>query len=97
MSQARSTVMNVNEPAGSQTSWTIFAGMKLNAPGPSLARFPSHAMVSVARMIRSEEHTSELQSRPHLVCRLLLEKKKQTRSENWHHTTPQHDAGLHLP
>src|SRR3989442_8424554 len=28
---------------------------------------------------RSEEHTSELQSRPHLVCRLLLEKKKKTR------------------
>src|SRR3989442_4744984 len=27
---------------------------------------------------RSEEHTSELQSRPHLVCRLLLEKKKPT-------------------
>src|SRR5690554_8055129 len=27
-------------------------------------------------IIRSEEHTSELQSRPHLVCRLLLEKKK---------------------
>src|SRR5436305_8947308 len=27
---------------------------------------------------RSEEHTSELQSRPHLVCRLLLEKKKRT-------------------
>src|SRR5436305_9935270 len=28
------------------------------------------------RTVRSEEHTSELQSRPHLVCRLLLEKKK---------------------
>src|SRR5690554_7385297 len=28
---------------------------------------------------RSEEHTSELQSRPHLVCRLLLEKKKPDR------------------
>src|SRR5690554_7991766 len=27
--------------------------------------------------LRSEEHTSELQSRPHLVCRLLLEKKNQ--------------------
>src|SRR3989442_13447279 len=27
---------------------------------------------------RSEEHTSELQSRPHLVCRLLLENKEQT-------------------
>src|SRR3989442_2328498 len=29
---------------------------------------------------RSEEHTSELQSRPHLVCRLLLEKKKKTKT-----------------
>src|SRR2546422_2640006 len=29
-----------------------------------------------ARVVRSEEHTSELQSRLHLVCRLLLEKKK---------------------
>src|SRR5690554_7653090 len=29
-----------------------------------------------AQRPRSEEHTSELQSRPHLVCRLLLEKKK---------------------
>src|SRR3989449_5215035 len=31
------------------------------------------------RGIRSEEHTSELQSRLHLVCRLLLEKKKKKR------------------
>src|SRR5690554_7452396 len=31
---------------------------------------------SEAGAVRSEEHTSELQSRPHLVCRLLLEKKK---------------------
>src|SRR2546422_5747729 len=31
-----------------------------------------------ARIERSEEHTSELQSRLHLVCRLLLEKKKKT-------------------
>src|SRR3989442_10750855 len=30
---------------------------------------------------RSEEHTSELQSRPHLVCRLLLEKKKKKHTE----------------
>src|SRR5690554_7042829 len=29
---------------------------------------------------RSEEHTSELQSRPHLVCRLLLEKKKKKKN-----------------
>src|SRR2546429_3510601 len=32
---------------------------------------------------RSEEHTSELQSRLHLVCRLLLEKKK-TKTNNYH-------------
>src|SRR3989442_4191470 len=31
---------------------------------------------AMSTRIRSEEHTSELQSRPHLVCRLLLEKKK---------------------
>src|SRR5690554_4183175 len=35
------------------------------------------AGAAVVRVPRSEEHTSELQSRPHLVCRLLLEKKKQ--------------------
>src|SRR3712207_8512597 len=32
---------------------------------------------------RSEEHTSELQSRQYLVCRLLLEKKKKTKSTNF--------------
>src|SRR5690554_7157483 len=31
--------------------------------------------------VRSEEHTSELQSRPHLVCRLLLEKKKKKKKK----------------
>src|SRR5436305_6773069 len=40
------------------------------------------APMSVASdMGRSEEHTSELQSRPHLVCRLLLEKKKKTKKK----------------
>src|SRR2546422_471576 len=34
--------------------------------------------------IRSEEHTSELQSRLHLVCRLLLEKKKKTKKTHLH-------------
>src|SRR2546429_5472671 len=36
---------------------------------------------------RSEEHTSELQSRLHLVCRLLLEKKKKTPDEAHRHGT----------
>src|SRR5690554_7489691 len=35
-------------------------------------------------LMRSEEHTSELQSRPHLVCRLLLEKKKNQPSHTYH-------------
>src|SRR5690554_7712094 len=42
---------------------------------------------------RSEEHTSELQSRPHLVCRLLLEKKKNTANQSQAcntHTNPWH-------
>src|SRR5690625_6786305 len=40
-----------------------------------------------AREVRSEEHTSELQSRGHLVCRLLLEKKKTNKKKpkNVHH------------
>src|SRR3989449_2940129 len=37
---------------------------------------PVPLLATVSRRIRSEEHTSELQSRLHLVCRLLLEKKK---------------------
>src|SRR3712207_6853610 len=37
----------------------------------------------IGRLVRSEEHTSELQSRQYLVCRLLLEKKKyKTRSSH---------------
>src|SRR5436305_4874330 len=37
-------------------------------------------------ILRSEEHTSELQSRPHLVCRLLLEKKKINNTEQHNKT-----------
>src|SRR2546422_9120432 len=44
--------------------------------------------VTVKDGLRSEEHTSELQSRLHLVCRLLLEKKKKkkTKNKNKHET-----------
>src|SRR5438045_6825457 len=40
-----------------------------------------------ARRVRSEEHTSELQSLRHLVCRLLLEKKKYGSTADAHHVT----------
>src|SRR5687768_18093892 len=39
-----------------------------------------YAVASPSGVVRSEEHTSELQSRLHLVCRLLLEKKKHKQS-----------------
>src|SRR5437870_9507386 len=52
---------NVQPPASVFSLGTVFAGL------PILTR---------QRPYRSEEHTSELQSRGHLVCRLLLEKKK---------------------
>src|SRR2546429_3788203 len=38
--------------------------------------------IEIAERGRSEEHTSELQSRLHLVCRLLLEKKKKKKRPN---------------
>src|SRR3712207_8944566 len=43
---------------------------------------------SVLRQPRSEEHTSELQSRQYLVCRLLLEKKKLTQQKSTHDYLP---------
>src|SRR3989442_2547135 len=46
-------------------------------------------------IVRSEEHTSELQSRPHLVCRLLLEKK--TRTDTGVRSTPSPLSRLTLP
>src|SRR5438876_2169584 len=59
----------------------------------NLSRRPQFAIRSaimrgaVARLHRSEEHTSELQSPVHLVCRLLLEKKKKKKYNEINHTT----------
>src|SRR5690606_42012372 len=50
------------------------------------SRAPS-ASRSASSMVRSEEHTSELQSRENLVCRLLLEKKKKTKKTTRGHST----------
>src|SRR2546422_5901791 len=58
------------------------------APVPGNARPAKDAARRTAMLghevSRSEEHTSELQSRLHLVCRLLLEKKKQIKLINTH-------------
>src|SRR5690625_6674897 len=55
---------------GEEAPWRIIAADSRAAP-----RRPTGRDLRDARE-RSEEHTSELQSRGHLVCRLLLEKKK---------------------
>src|SRR2546421_4619157 len=41
------------------------------------------SIADTGRQVRSEEHTSELQSRSDLVCRLLLEKKKKIRNTDY--------------
>src|SRR5207253_10964029 len=50
-----------------------------NATAPARNPVRALSIVLLAGDARSEEHTSELQSRGHLVCRLLLEKKKNKR------------------
>src|SRR2546429_3503781 len=59
---------------------TVFPGcMNLCRAGCSITMGMGRSQMSARRQAsqkRSEEHTSELQSRLHLVCRLLLEKKK---------------------
>src|SRR2546421_1206018 len=55
--------------------------VQLQAGQTKLAALPPEAVRSMCRPWRSEEHTSELQSRSDLVCRLLLEKKKKIRTQ----------------
>src|SRR5258708_29155479 len=56
--------------------------------GTRLAQFFPIAPVSAVAETRSEEHTSELQSPDHLVCRLLLEKKKKNMTSPEHSFLP---------
>src|SRR2546429_7184063 len=64
-----------------------------------LPRVPNSApSQSVKFSNRSEEHTSELQSRLHLVCRLLLEKKKNTKKHCKHyHCDPYITLSMRTP
>src|SRR2546422_2468906 len=70
-------------------SWPCAVRM-MNASTPACSHEPSRSFIQRCRVLRrrSEEHTSELQSRLHLVCRLLLEKKKkiQHKLENVQYT-----------
>src|SRR2546422_7409453 len=74
----RSSPGNLSDAWLSAMLWSTPHGRKLefvlcHRPRPSTLLERSR---TTSCMTRSEEHTSELQSRLHLVCRLLLEKKK---------------------
>src|SRR2546429_5545356 len=63
---------NLHAARHPRAPWANPASSAPDAPLPAPSAAPSFGR----RRRRSEEHTSELQSRLHLVCRLLLEKKK---------------------
>src|SRR5258708_18007404 len=58
------------------TSGGVLPGVTVEAASPALIEKVRTATTDNNGQYRSEEHTSELQSPDHLVCRLLLEKKK---------------------
>src|SRR3989442_9018071 len=70
--------VSMNFPAGGQNGFLLNEGFLDSAAAPLAMDLRNGLDVPfvLPNAYRSEEHTSELQSRPHLVCRLLLEKKK---------------------
>src|SRR2546422_6172835 len=62
-------------PVAGRGQHSLFAGARPDGQRTA-EKYRRRADQPVRAEIRSEEHTSELQSRLHLVCRLLLEKKK---------------------
>src|SRR5690625_5745630 len=75
------------DDGSTDNSWKIIEFLADGNPEIKAVRFRKNYGKSQA--LRSEEHTSELQSRGHLVCRLLLEKKKYERERtntNSHNT-----------
>src|SRR5690554_7335704 len=81
----RSSVTSVRGDGGARPRGRVFAHRCVRSLGAGIARGVQGTVrwKRVARKSgpRSEEHTSELQSRPHLVCRLLLEKKKNNKKK----------------
>src|SRR2546427_7411370 len=80
--------------ASAPTTWASAPTAAASSPSKASARGLaimdlrcSKGAASCARppTLRSEEHTSELQSQSNLVCRLLLEKKKKETHESYNH------------
>src|SRR6266487_3690870 len=76
---------------------TLFPYTTLFRPRPAGQRGARPVVRDIRpRCLRSEEHTSELQSPVHLVCRLLLEKKKKERSGNSFFTRDERQSAAFL-
>src|SRR3989449_3535428 len=74
---------------------TLFRSDRKSTRLDSSHGYISYAVWSSDVCSRSEEHTSELQSRLHLVCRLLLEKKKKNKHCPAIHTTQRYSKQQH--
>src|SRR5690625_7063657 len=69
----------ISDVAGNASSLAAGWGItKLQEMNPGLYDLITKGLADARNSYRSEEHTSELQSRGHLVCRLLLEQTKET-------------------
>src|SRR3712207_7705164 len=74
----RSEITNFNELEVKDEITKAIADLGYEQPSPIQAKAIPVVLEGYDVIGRSEEHTSELQSRQYLVCRLLLEKKKKT-------------------
>src|SRR5690554_7694078 len=83
----RPSALRINQPLSGCASINTYSNTCVNLAANCCKRLSSEGKAGAVKKkrftkrtntstnTRSEEHTSELQSRPHLVCRLLLEKK----------------------
>src|SRR2546429_7062557 len=86
------------KPVAGRTEEEIYAKLKLDYIPPELRENTGEIAAAEQHKLphRSEEHTSELQSRLHLVCRLLLEKKTQHTTPRNESQPPTHNASNHM-
>src|SRR3712207_7249744 len=79
----RSNVRQTRSVERASCRWNFTAKPRSSlAPSARVGLPPPFEKRAVTAISRSEEHTSELQSRQYLVCRLLLEKKKKKVNDN---------------
>src|SRR5687767_15761298 len=82
-------ISNVNILQGNDTPIIRFAAPDVAGTGTIIGNagaFPINRDQRDHQFVRSEEHTSELRSLAYLVCRLLLEKKKNNKMHTTHNT-----------